>query len=135
MLCPIGEPTRLKLQMLEMGEPRREEVYMLTFGDQVIHGQTDSDGKIDQAIPGETSTAILSFGDGSERYSVAIGELDPLEETRGVQHRLNRLGCDCGGEIGEATRDALRRFQRVQGLTESGEADDETKVKLGALHV
>ncbi|MGH8079150.1 MAG: PGRP and LysM peptidoglycan-binding domain-containing protein [Lysobacter sp.] len=133
-----GEPTRLKLQMLDMGEPRRNEAYTLTFGEEVIHGTTDGDGKIDQPIPGETSTAVLSFGDGSECYRVAIGELDPVDETTGVQHRLNNLGFDCGGEegeIGDATRAALLRFQRAQGLQESGEADAATKAKLNELHV
>ncbi|MGO4781865.1 peptidoglycan-binding protein, partial [Lysobacter sp. 2RAB21] len=56
----------------------------------------------------------------------------------GLQHRLNNLGFDCGGEdgdIGDATRDALLRFQRAQGLAESGEADEDTRARLDALHV
>ncbi|MBT2744823.1 MULTISPECIES: peptidoglycan-binding protein [unclassified Lysobacter] len=133
-----GEPTRLKLQMLDSGEPRRNEAFTLVFGDQVIHGKTDGDGKIDQPIPGETRAAALSFGDGSESYSVEIGLLDPPGLASGLQHRLNNLGFDCGGEdgdIGDATRDALLRFQRAQGLAESGEADDDTRARLDALHV
>ncbi len=133
-----GEPTRLKLQLLNMGEPRRNEPYTLTFGDEVIHGTTDADGKIDQPIPGETKTATLSLGDGAEVYEVAIGELDPIDEITGVQHRLSNLGFDCegeDGEIGDATRDALRRFQRANGLEETSEPDAATKAKLTELHV
>jgi N-acetylmuramoyl-L-alanine amidase len=133
-----GEPTRLKLQLLDMGEPRKNEKYTLTFGDQVIHASTDGEGKIDQPIPGETKTATLSLGDGSESYSIGIGELDPVDQVTGIQHRLTNLGFPCGGEkgeLGDATRDALKRFQAANGLKETGEADGPTKSKLSELHV
>lgn len=133
-----GEPTRLKLQLLDMGEPRRDLPYTLVFGDQVVHGQTDGEGRIDQPIPGETRTAMLNLDGGAEAYSVAIGELDPPDVPTGVQHRLSNLGFDCGGEsgeIGDATRDALRRFQHAQSLDETGEADAATRARLVELHV
>lgn len=133
-----GEPTRLKLQLQDLGKPRRNVAYTLAFGDAVIHGTTDGEGKIDQPIPGETKIATLTLGDGSEVYQVVIGELDPVDQLTGVQHRLNNLGFDCGGEdgeLGEATRDALRRFQRANALDESGEPDQATKAKLVELHV
>jgi N-acetylmuramoyl-L-alanine amidase len=132
-----GEPTRLKLQLLSMGDPRKNEKYTLTFGDQVVHGTTDDQGKIDQPIPGEVKTATLMLGSGAERYEVAVGGLDPIEEISGVQHRLSNLGFSVGGErgeVGDATRQALLAFQRAQGLTESGEIDAATRAKLGDLH-
>ncbi|HST43671.1 MAG TPA: peptidoglycan-binding protein [Luteimonas sp.] len=132
-----GEPTRLKLQLLDMGEPRKQVAYTLTFGDEVVHGTTDGDGRIDQPIPGETRTATLRLGD-AESYEVAIGELDPVEEVTGVQHRLRNLGFDCAGEDGEVgpgTRAALQRFQRANGLEATGDADDATRAKLSELHV
>ncbi len=133
-----GEPTRLKLQLMDMGEPRKNEKYTLTFGDQVIHGSTDGEGKIDQPIPGETKAATLSLGGGAETYAIGIGELDPVDQVSGVQHRLANLGFPCGGEkgeLGDATRDALKRFQAANGLEETGEADGPTRAKLTELHV
>ncbi|WP_266158038.1 peptidoglycan-binding domain-containing protein [Dyella silvatica] len=133
-----GEPTRLKLQLLNMDEPRKNEPYTLTFGDQVIHSNTDGEGKIDQPIPGQTKSATLMLNQGKEVYQVAIGELDPLDQPRGVQQRLSNLGYDCGGEqdeIGDATREALRRFQCENQLKVSGDVDDATRAKLNQLHV
>jgi len=133
-----GEPTRLKLQLTEMGEPRKHEKYTLTFGDQVIHASTDDQGRIDQPIPGETRTATLHLGGGSEAYEIGIGELDPVDQISGVQHRLANLGFPCDGEdgeLGDATRAALKRFQAANGLQESGEADGPTRAKLSELHV
>lgn len=132
-----GEPTRLKLQLLSMGEPRKNEPYTLTFGDKVVHGSTDEQGKIDEPIVGEAKSAKLMLGSGSEIYEVAIGGLDPIEEISGVQHRLGNLGYDCGGEIGEVgegTRKALLAFQRAEQIAETGEIDDATRAKLGERH-
>lgn len=133
-----GEPTRLKLQLLDMGEARKNEKYTLTFGDQVIHASTDGDGNIDQPIPGETKSATLMLGDGSETYTIGIGDLDPVDQVSGIQHRLTNLGFPCGGEkgeIGDATRAALKRFQAANSLDETGEADAATKAKLSDMHV
>lgn len=132
-----GEPTRLKLQLLSMGDPRKNEPYTLTFGDQVVHGSTDDQGKIDEPIPGEVKTATLKLGNGAETYPIAVGGLDPIDEISGVQHRLSNLGFKVGGEngtVGDATKKALLAFQRAQGLQESGEIDAATKAKLGELH-
>jgi hypothetical protein len=132
-----GEPTRLKLQLLSMGEPRRCEPYTLTFGEKVVHGTTDGEGNIDEPIPGESKSATLMLNNGAETYQVGIGGLDPIEEVSGVQHRLGNLGFDCGGEegeVGDATRKALLAFQRAEGLPETGEIDDATRAKLGERH-
>ena len=133
-----GEPTRLKLQLLDMDRPRRGLGYTLAFGDQVIHGTTDDEGKLDEPIPGDTRTALLTLGE-AEAYEVAIGELNPPDMVSGARHRLDNLGFDCGGESGEdvgpATREALLRFQRTHGLDQTGEADDATRARLAQLHV
>jgi N-acetylmuramoyl-L-alanine amidase len=132
-----GEPTRLKLQLLSMGEPRKNEAYTLTFGGQVIHGNTDAQGRIDHPVPGEAKSARLLLANGSEAYDVAIGGLDPIESVSGVQHRLSNLGYDCGGESGEAgdaTRAAVLAFQRAQKLKETGVIDDATRARLRDRH-
>ncbi|MET1023123.1 MAG: peptidoglycan-binding protein [Pseudoxanthomonas sp.] len=133
-----GEPTRLKLQLTSLGKPRANEAYTLTFADTVINGTTDDQGRIDQPIPGQVGSAQLSLGGGRETHTLAVGLLDPVDQVSGVQHRLKNLGFDCKGElgeIGEATRQALLRFQRANALEETGEADDATRARLNALHV
>ncbi|WP_282274614.1 peptidoglycan-binding protein [Stenotrophomonas sp. PS02297] len=133
-----GEPTRLKLQLTSMGEPRGNEPYTLVFADTVITGSTDGQGRIDQPIPGEVATAMLTLNEGREQYPLTIGLLEPVEEPRGVQQRLLNLGYDCGGEDGQAgagTRAALLRFQAENGLQQSGEMDGPTRDALRDLHV
>lgn len=133
-----GEPTKLKLRLTVLDEPRAKEAYTLVFGDKVIHGVTDGDGKLEHPIPGETRSATLTLSEGAEVYDIAIGALRPVSDTAGVQRRLENLGFDCGGEsgsIGDATRDALKRFQSQYGLEATGEPDDATRAKLEELHV
>lgn len=133
-----GEPTRLKLKLMELDEPRSNEAYTLTFGDKVIHGTTDGDGRIDQPIPGETASATLMLDAARETYSIAVGRLDPIDQLAGVQQRLTNLGFDCNdelGELGDATRNALKRFQAANGLDATGDPDGATKAKLRELHV
>lgn len=134
-----GEPTSLKMQLTSLGEPRKNEAYTLTFGDQVIHGQTDGEGKFEHPIPGEVKGATLMLSGGKEVYNIAIGLLDPSSLTSGIRQRLGNLGYDCGGdsgnELGDATRAALKRFQADNKLKPSGEIDADTRSKIDQLHV
>ncbi len=133
-----GEPTRLKLQLMSMGEPRKNEPYTLVFADTVITGTTDGQGRIDQPIPGEVATATLKLNQGREQYPLTIGLLEPVEALRGVQQRLANLGYDCKGEDGqpgEGTRAALLQFQAANDLQETGEVDEPTRNALRDAHV
>lgn len=132
-----GEPTKLKLKLSMLGEPRKNEKYTIVFGDQVIHGTLDAEGRLEHFIPGETKIATLSLSEGKEVYSIALGQLDPIDQPRGVQQRLCNLGCPCevSGQIDDSTRAALSKFQAQQQLPVTGEPDAATKAKLVALHV
>lgn len=133
-----GEPTRLKLQLTSMGEPRSNEPYTLVFAETVVNGTTDGQGRIDQPIPGEVAAATLMLNAGREQYALIIGLLEPVEQLRGVQQRLANLGYDCNGEdgqFGEGTRAALLQFQAANGLQETGEADAPTRNALRDAHV
>lgn len=132
-----GEPTKLKLALSMLGEPRKNEPYVLIFGDQVIHGTTDGEGKLEHFIPGQTKTATLRLKDGKEEYAVALGELDPIDLPKGVQQRLVNLGfpCDISGEIDESTIEAIKKFQGREQLPVTGQLDGATKAKLNELHV
>jgi N-acetylmuramoyl-L-alanine amidase len=128
-----GEPQRLKLKLLCMGRPRANEDYVLKLGNQLIRGKTDAEGKIDQKVPGDVHSGTLLLREGKEQYAIRIGDLDPVDQTSGVQQRLNNLGFPAGpenGEMNDATRDAMRKFQGKHKLDVTGEADDATKAKL-----
>lgn len=131
-----GEPCKIKLQLLQNGEPRANEDYVFEVGGKLIKGKTDADGQLEHYIPGDSSMGTLTLRNGEDVYPVKIGVLDPVDKETGVQQRLNNLGYDCGaedGEIGEQTIEALKKFQAEHDLQVSGEADAATKAKLKEL--
>jgi N-acetylmuramoyl-L-alanine amidase len=131
-----GEPCRLKLQLLKLGKPRANEEYVLEIEGKLIKGKTDAEGKLEHQIPGDAKSGRLTLRGGKESFPVRIGQLDPVDQTTGVQQRLNNLAYDCGaedGEIGERTVEALKKFQAEHKLQVTGEADAATKAKLKEL--
>src|SRR5437588_767968 len=105
-----GEPCKLKVQLMKAGKPRKNEKYVLNLDGKLIDGTTDGDGKFEHFIPCDQAT--------------------------GIQQRLNNLGFDCGsedGEIGDASKEAIKTFQEAYKLDVTGEADDATKNKLKEL--
>jgi hypothetical protein len=131
-----GEPCKLKIQLLKSGKPRANEDYVLELEGKLIQGKTDGEGKLEHFIPGEAKSARLTLRNGKEVIPIRIGDLDPVEEASGIQQRLNNLGYECGSEdgaIGDATKEALKRFQADYKLNVTGEADDATKSKLKEL--
>ena len=131
-----GEPAKLKIRLLKLGQPRAGEEYVLEVDGDLIDGKTDGDGKIEHFIPPDAKSGRLIMKNGKETYSLKLGNLDPLDLPSGIQQRLNNLGYSCGGEmgeIGELTKKALKEFQADYKLPESGEADAATKAKLKEL--
>lgn len=130
-----GEPCKIKLQLFKLGEPRANESYKLDIEGTVIEGKTDGEGKIEHFMPGESSAGTLILRDGRETYPLRIGYLDPLDEVIGVQQRLNNLGFNCpeSGELDEATKTALQKFQADNKIEASGEVDAATKAKIQEL--
>lgn len=131
-----GTPAKLKIKMLKMGKPRANEKYVLQLDSKIIEGVTDGDGKIEHFIPPDINSGQLSFKNGKEVYNLKLGNLDPVDLPTGVQQRLNNLGYDCGGEMGEigdSTKEALKAFQADNKLEASGEVDSQTKAKLQEL--
>lgn len=65
-----------------------------------------------------------------EEYELDLGYLSPVEFVTGIQARLSNLGyCqdEPSGSLDDDTRDAIRRFQKAQGLPETGEATSRPK--------
>ena len=131
-----GEPCKLKVQLLKAGKPRKNEKYSINLDGKIIEGSTDGEGKFEHFIPGDARTALLMLRNGQEVIALRLGDLDPCDQATGMQQRLNNLGFDCGaedGEIGEATKEAIKKFQEAYKLDVTGEADDATKNKLKEL--
>jgi hypothetical protein len=132
-----GDPVKFKLRLLSMDKPRASEDYVLEIDGKLIRGKTDADGKLEEWIPGNAEGGKITLKGGAEVYPVQIGHLDPVDETSGIQQRLNNLGFLCGtenGEIGPQTRQAICAFQAKHELKVTGEPDEATKAKLQELH-
>lgn len=133
----LGDPLKFKVQLMRIGEPRKNEEYVLEMGGKIITGKTDGDGKLEEWMPGNTKDVRLILQGGKETYDFTVSRLDPADTTSGVQQRLNNLGYDCGdvnGELNDRTRGALRSFQADNGLEATGEIDAATKGKIKSLH-
>lgn len=131
-------PLKLRVRLTKFGEARADEPFELIFEDEhTISGSTDGDGWIDEPIPITAKKVTLSLREGKEEHHLQLGHLDPHDEPSGVQQRLRNLGFYFGaldGEHGPVTAGALRSFQTKQGLTVSGEADDDTMNALRDAH-
>lgn len=136
----LGEPSMLRLRLLRDGEPRANLPYTLEVDGHERSGTTDAEGKIDEPIPGNTRRGRLTVGNESEGrvvYDLNLGRLDPVATTTGVQARLAHLGFYGGeidGELDDETREAVREFQRSERLSESGDADEQTRERLKEVH-
>jgi len=131
-----GEPAKVKVQLFKLGKPRANEDYILEVDGKQTPGVTDGEGKLEHFIAPDAKSGKLTLKGGKEVHNLRLGNLDPLDTPSGVQQRLNNLGYNCGGEkgeIGEQTKEALKKFQADQNLEQTGEADAATKAKLKGL--
>ena len=109
-------------------------------GKLVKEGKTGGDGKVEAKIPSAAGGAwiVLDRGTPKERtVNLNIRAMDPIEEVPGVCKRLNNLGFTCPVEeekITPAVADALRAFQRKNGIDPTGEADGNTRDLLKKAH-
>jgi N-acetylmuramoyl-L-alanine amidase len=136
-----GVPVRLNFRLLdEDDQPRTGLRYELSVdGKQVAAGVTPDDGLISALISPKATTAklVVHAEGGDETHSFDVGHLNPIEYTSGVQARLKNLGFYAGdltGQIDQATQEAIRMFQQLQGLPVTGQPDDATKQALRAQH-
>lgn len=128
-----GEPHKLKLKLMSMGQPRANEDYVVNVNGKLINGKTDAGGLVEQSIPGNASTVTLILNGGKEKMNFNVGNLDPVDEVSDVKQRLNNLGFNCGAEdseVNEALSAALSKFQAKYKLQVTGKIDDGVKAKL-----
>jgi hypothetical protein len=141
----IGVPFSLTIRLLDgSGKPRRKQPYLLRVSrrnglpDLSHFGRTDLDGYLVESIrPDATSGELQVRGEDTiETHRLRFAALAPVSVPEGVEQRLANLGflCGSGGLASDETRNALRRFQQCCGLVATGEADDQTRALLFALH-
>ena len=137
------EPSVLRLKLMAFDEPLANEPYVLRIKElkEELTGTTDADGKIEVKVPTAAEYGTLRVGEEPDiwEWRLRIGHLRPIETSRGVRQRLTNLGYAPGPiavdiETNEEARKqfekALRKFQRDQGLEETGRFDDDTKDAL-----
>lgn len=132
-----GVPAMLRLQILWFGTPRGDDDYIIDIDGQKRSGSLDGEGWLEEPISPAARVAVLEVGTDRQRFEIQLGGTDPIDTIRGVQHRLNNIGFACGepdGELGDRTRAALGRFQKSQGLKETGEPDQGTLDALLRVH-
>jgi len=67
--------------------------------------------------------------------TIALRDLDPLDEQTGVIKRLQNLGLYHGDDADpDELRDAIVDFQQLYGLMATGELDDAGRAKLREVH-
>lgn len=119
-----GVPARITIQLLYCGEPRKNERYKLKVGSASSEGKTDNNGMVRLSIPpnAKEGTLVVGSGDFITEYTLDLGYLDPVDETQGVQCRLQNLGYYAGpldGTRNDDTIAALKAFQKEEGKKNS----------------
>jgi len=143
-----GEPTEIKMQLLELGEPRKNAPYIFECAGKLVKGQTDGEGILKQLVPGDAKAAKLYFKDGAEVHGLRIGSLDPTDLASGIIQRLNNCGFKFSasvprgmsakeafeeGKVGNKGVRALKNFQAQNELEATGKLDDATLAKFEEL--
>jgi len=138
------QPTMVRIVVAdEKGKPFSGNKYKLTVGFKAYEGTTGSDGLIEQKVDsGEEQGELTVWWKGEPQmlactWTLQIGHLDPVEETSGIQARLNNLGFDCGsvdGIIGPRTEAAVKAFQEEHSLNVDGIPGPKTQAKLKEVY-
>lgn len=143
-----GEPSKIKMQLLALGNPRKDEDYILEVAGELKRGKTDAEGKIEHFIPGDARTAKLIFKEGKEVHGLRLGSLDPADLGEGVLQRLNNLGFKASARIKKGTKaaeafaegkvdkkviKAIKAFQQQNDLEQDGKVDSKLIAKLEEL--
>ncbi len=135
----LGEPTKLRLQILDDDQPVANQPWELQVDGKTYSGTTDPQGKLEVDIRGSAGRASLVVGteeNGQYLYDLDLGDMDPVESIRGVQKRLQNLGFHCPdhGQLDEETQQAILAFQKRYELPETGQPDERTRTTLKEKH-
>lgn len=137
----LGVPVRFQARIqTPSGHPRASVPYTLTVDGQSFQGTTGLDGEISEIIPANAISAALTLsppGSQQEKYTFKLGYMNPATDIKGIQARLRNMGYykeEASGTLDDATKQAIRDFQRDAGLTVTGEMDADTQAELTSRH-
>ena len=131
---------QVRLRLLDLRrQPRANVDYTATVDGVISTGKSDGDGYITIPVPPNARQLKLKVTEGAktDEYTLPLGSIDPIGELSGIQQRLTNLGYSCTsdrGTPGEATRTAIRAFQKEMNLNVTGELDEATRQKLKQIH-
>lgn len=146
---PEDEESEEETQPLSMrflnagGEPYADRRYLMVIGGREYRGTTDGNGGINEDVPADATDGRItvwtteSYPNGPSRsWPVRIGEVEGADGVAGARARLNNLGYSAGegDEPDHRYAQALRAFQRDNGLTVNGELNSETSDALSSEH-
>ena len=131
----VGDRVALHITLLDAERnPRAHVPFELNVAGEVLNGETNAHGQVDVVIASAAATATL-VAEG-QSYELVVRELASLDTIAGVQERLDNLAYSCAssGELDDETREALKSFQRDEGLPVTGAIDPPTKDQLKARY-
>jgi hypothetical protein len=123
-----GSLVKIRIRFTIDDQPRANEPYKLEIEGLSREGTTDGDGYLEENIPANAKGGRLIVGEGSSQdiYEIKLGTVDPIETDDGIRCRLFDLGYDTKDDFAEA----IRTFQKKEGLTVTGNVDDATRTRL-----
>ncbi len=138
------DSTLLRLLLDDSNDrPITDAPYTLAIGPLApLEGKTDGEGRLEHEIPPETVTAILNVYPAGKKnppivWELSVGSLDPVEQVKGFQARLNNMAYESGpvdGIQGPLTTGAVKRFQTKQKIQVDGIVGPQTRGKLKEVH-
>lgn len=96
-------------------------------------GQSKAGTASSNSQMGNSSASQSGSSNGASQGSMASEEHNP-QVVRSVQQALKQKGYDVGsvdGQMGPNTENALRQFQQAQGISQTGNLDQQTLSALG----
>lgn len=134
-----GVPARLRIIVRSAGVAMANQPFQLEIDDQIVTGTTDGNGLVSTYLPPNAQSATLTVGRGESKveYTLALRQLIPDTDLRGLQARLSNLGHYLGpldGKESEALAEAIRAFQRAHKLEETGKEGPELRDRIRKVH-
>lgn len=135
-----GVPTELRVRCLDEEQQPYALAPFRLLGEGIdLHGALDGDGWLRVPIPPGARRLHLLLGEAGEldEFDLDVGSLDPHDEATGVCDRLRNLGYYAGPSTTGSTpalRDAIRWFQRDEGIEPTGEIDAALRDALQSRH-
>lgn len=134
--CASGGKVWISIQLLDTQQrPIPNAPYKLTLGGSVVEETADSNGMFTKYISAASGGGTLEAA--GRKYNLAIQSLPPVTELKGMQLRLANFGYDCGacnGAMNPQTEAALKAFQSLHGLAETGVSDEATQKTVKRIH-